>query len=452
MSKVYIFGAGPTGLTLAWIYSQKGFQVTVYERWKAAGGSWAAKWTEDGEFTHHSPQILSTAYVNTFRIWNEMGIDKSKFLQPYKSSWRDAINMNTRELLLMAVAYLKYATGVLENTTVQEYFKSSNLSKEAEKSLVDLCYLVDGVPPSKMTMDEIFGVFDQTFFYSTMEMKEASDSPNGFATLVQQRLEENGVKFVFNASLYDLSYTAGRIHATGRMTYDKKERFLVTATGDDHVILTMDPSSLINVINRSDSKIQNNWGIDLTDFLADGVYYSLSIQFHFDEPWLPELSEATKRGSSTPWGIICVQVPDTIAPSSLTSTILNLSHVRGLEPEQIKIEAWRQIKEANPYFPEPSNITFGIGSTFDGEWNFDMSAAVRTTQGSLTPTGDIKNLHIVGPVNDRRFKATTMEAAVESAILFSGDSVKQSVTLSAVIIFFIVITIVFATAIMVAKN
>lgn len=454
MKRVYIFGAGPTGLTLAWIYSSRGYEVTVYERWKAAGGSWAAKWTEDGDFTHHSPQILSTAYVNTFAIWKEMGIDRSKFLTPYKSSWRDALNLGVIDLGLMGTAYLQYATGTLANTTVEDYFSSTIISEEARQSLYTLCYLVDGVPPSKMTMDELFGVFDQTFFYSTMEMKEASDADNGFAELAQKRLEKEGVKFVFNASLSNIRYANDRITATGKMTYDNTQRFFVSPTEEDHLILTIDPSSLIDVLSHSDESVRNNWGIDLTRWLKDGIYYSLSIQFHFDEPWLPELSDETKRGASTPWGIICIQVPSSVAPSTLSSTILNLWHVRRLQPEQVKWEAWRQIRDANPNLPEPSHITFGEGSTYDqyGDWNFDMSAAVRTTQGSLPATGKIPNLHIVGPVNDRRFKATTMEAAVESAILFTGGIVRPSVTLSAVILYLIIVIFVCVTAFVFANE
>jgi hypothetical protein len=441
MSKVIIFGAGPTGMTLAWLYSRRGFNVTVYEKWKGGGGSWATKWTDDGYFTHHSPQVLATSYVNTFNIWNEMGIDTSRFLTNADTSWIDSLkNISPSDFVKLAIPYLRYASGTLPNITVEKYFEDSDLTREATKSLLDLCYLAEGVPPSVMTMDEIYGVFDQNIFYKTMEMKEATDSPNGYATLMQERLEAEGVKFVWETSLLKLK-EGGVAHLERN-----GNTFNVTAGEDDHMIIAIDPGNLIDVIERSDPNIQNNWGVDLPRFLRDGLYHSLSIQFHFDEPWLPKLASDTNRGSDTQWGIICVQVPNTIAPSSLSSTILNLSHVKGLSPQEIKTEAWRQIKKANPYFPEPFKTTFGEGATYNGAtgvWSFDMSAAAITVNGELAATGNIKNLHIVGPLNNRRFKATTMEAAVESAILFSGGSVQHSLTLSSVIIFLLIVIVIF---------
>ena len=72
---IYICGAGPTGLSLAWLLKNRGIDIVIIEKSKIAGGSWATKYTKTGLPTQHSPQVFSTSYLNTLKMWEEMGIE-----------------------------------------------------------------------------------------------------------------------------------------------------------------------------------------------------------------------------------------------------------------------------------------------------------------------------------------------------------------------------------------
>lgn len=428
MSAVHIFGAGPTGLTLAWIYGKQGRKVTVYEKYDKVGGSWAAKWTKDGKFTHHSPQILSTAYVNTFDLFEEMGIDKDLFLIPYASSWKD-MDIEILDYVVLGYAYIDFIFRGLDNVTVSEYFRG-RLSDKGVKEIRGLCYLLDGVPPSVMTVGELFGAFDQTIFYSTLEMSRASDDVDGMGRLWHKELLDIGVSFQFGEEL-------GKIDHVGSddLIVTTSKRSLHVSSCDE-VILAMDPASLVKILDRSPS-VSPNWGSNWRNHLQGGIYNSLSVQFHLSKDY-GGLNSATQKGMSTDWDIICVQLPHSVTPGwvTLSATILDISHVEGMNEYMVKTEAWRQIRLANPNLPElPCDITIGEGTSFDnGKWKFDMSAYAHTTMGPFPSRGPIRNLSIVGPMNKRRFRATTMEAAVEAAKLFAGYPIRHSSTLSATII------------------
>jgi len=455
---VHIFGAGPTGMTLAWILSKKGKKVVLYEKYKEPGGTWTTKWlTDDNKkwFTQHSPQILSTAYVNTFDLWDEMGIDHEKFLQSYKSSWTD-MDTTFVDKLNLALSYFRYLfnESKYEKITVSDFFKGK-LSDKGIKSLTEICYLLDGVPPSIMTVNELFGSFDQTFFYSTMEMSKASGDDGGFAKLWCNKLIEKGVVIIANTTLDRLEDTG---EGTAVLAYTKEDSEPIKI--EDEIILALDPMGLYKVLNSSSDKIKDNWGgwDKLSNHILDGIYVSLSVQFHFEEGTDISVDKATKMGASTDWGIICVPVPLTVSKTpTLSSTILNMNayssvlnkNVDACSYNEVMEEAWRQIRQANPNLPDkPLDITIGSGTSRDEEsgWRFDLSSACRTTLGPLESRGKREKLSIVGPLNKRRFKPTTMEAAVESAKLFTGEEIRSSLPLSnaikcTIVIIFLIIVV-----------
>ena len=442
---VHIFGAGPTGMTLAWILSKRGKKVVIYEKYSEPGGTWTTKWLKDNNdaklFTQHSPQILSTAYVNTIDLWKDMGMDYRDFTIPYKSGWTD-MDTTFVDKLNLAWGYLRYLTNEnkYEKVLVSDYF-DGKLSDRGSKSLSEICYLLDGVPPTIMTVNELYGAFDQTYFYNTMEMSKASDDKEGFAKLWYDKLVENGVTFVLNTTLDRIENTDD----SGILAYTLEDPDPIKI--NDEVILALDPLGLHKILNNSSDEIKDNWGgwEKLSQHILEGLYVSLSIQFHFEVGTDISVSKATQMGASTDWGLICVPVPLSVSEKpTLSSTILNMNayssvlqkHVDSCSVEEVTQEAWRQIRQANPSLPEkPLDITIGSGTTWDEKngWKFDLSSASRTILGPLEARGKSNKLSIVGPLNRRRFKPTTMEAAVESAKLFTGEEIRGSLPLSNII-------------------
>jgi len=413
--KTIVFGSGPTGLALAWFLTKQGKKVTVIERNENAGGTWTTKWTKDGLFTHHSPQILSSAYINTFDMWKDMGIDSSKFLKKYDSGWNIS-NTTFKDKVILMLFFLSPG-----NSTVEIKLKPF-ISEAGWKDIEALCYLLDGVPPSIMTMDEFFGSLNQTAFYHTIEMTQSSG--DGFAGEITKKLSEKGVVFKFNSELKSLYYTkSGRIQAV----METGPPIIIQPT--DEMILTLDPQSLSRILRNSPLNISTNWGSNTLQIIEKGIYTSLSIQLHFGKNSMVELPKLT--GNETEWGIISIPIHDSISEmKTLSCSIINMNayssvlekHVRDCTSFEVENEVKRQIG-----IGEPMNVTFGNDSNWDSVngWTFTASSAAKTSLGDLKSKGEIPNMFIVGSLNYRDFKPTTMESATESAMLFAGIKIKK---------------------------
>lgn len=459
---IYIFGAGPTGLSLAWLLSKKGNRVTVIEKYNSAGGTWATRWTENDLFTQHSPQILTTAYINTIALWEEMGINYREFTKGYNAAWISLIlnNTSSSDKLKLVSTFLSYTfrKHYYEQLTVKQQFYN-NLSVNGWNAIVKVCYLLDGVPPDIMTVAELFGSFDQTVFYSTMEMKKASDDRKGFAQQWVDKLKKQGVKFRFNTSLKMLKIVQNTISV-----------YVQSKTTPEHIkieggkmILALDPLSLLKVLSVSDDSIKNNWGTwnKLYQHISRGIYISIGVQYHFSKNSEVKLKGSVKSGFGTEWGIICIKIPGEISEFFVIScSVINLDSystslkktVRECNPEEVKQEVWRQLVLINP-LPEYKYATLGtdVEWSLDNGWNFDISSACRTVQGPINSHGKRNDLAIVGPLNYRIFKPTTMEAAVETALRFVGGDVRHAITLSSIIRTFVFFIIVFVVAIIMVK-
>ena len=56
--KYVIVGAGPTGLSLAYVLANNGYEVDLIEKDTQLGGSWNAQWVEGKYFSESSPRVL----------------------------------------------------------------------------------------------------------------------------------------------------------------------------------------------------------------------------------------------------------------------------------------------------------------------------------------------------------------------------------------------------------
>ena len=444
---IYIFGSGPTGLALAWLLSKDhNKKIFVIEKYKSAGGTWTTRWTDDKLFTQHSPQVFSNSYINTIKLWEDMGINYKDFTDVTKSEWKKLLMKHTSftDKLEFILGYLKYMFNEkhYNDVTVSEYF-NNKISTSGWDVIKRLCYILDGVPPSIMTMTEFYGSFDQNYNSSILEMTKSSD--NGFVQQWVNKLKEKGVKFLFNTSVEKLSYK------------DEIVAYIKNGSGGEiselrgNVLLALDPLSLLKVLDVSDDTVKNNWGNWnlISTKISKGIYTSLPLQFHFKDGI--NVHEIT--GFKTDWNITCVIIPLTASPlRTISCSIMDMNAYSTLlkkkvyecNPDEVKQEGWRQILEANPNLPQTPIITIGTDVSWNeiSGWSYDISAASRTVLGSLPSYGKIDNLAIIGPLNYRKYKPTTMEAAVESALRFTGNYVRTYKTLSSFLKIIIVLIII----------
>jgi len=432
---------GPTGLSLAWLLGNGNVKnkIVLYEKGSVVGGTWAAKWKQIGDkylFTHHSPQIIAS-YVNTFKLWKDMGIDKTDFLIKYDDGIGSLILNNTTLFdkfhLLVGYMYYILTPRLAKKKTIKNFFNLT-LSTKGWNTIYHFCYLTDGVPPSIMTLYEFYGLFDVTALNEIFEMSKPSD--DGFAKYWVNKLKETGnVSFKYNTKLNKIDNDKEGLKF--QIEFDGKSEDIKVLDGDK-LILSTDPKSLLSILSNSDENIKNNWGKwnVIQKQIGFGIYVSLSVQYHFQSGTTFKLPYPLKAGFGTDWDIICIKLPflDVLSCSVINqdaySKVLK-KPVKECNPEEVKLEVWRQLQQ-QVKLPNYTQVTIGKGTTWiEGKgWEFDISSSARTTMGPLEPVGNIRNLAIVNSMNPRDYPATTMESAVESALRFTDNKVLKPRKLS----------------------
>ena len=110
MDKIYdyvIVGAGPTGLTLAWLLSQYKKSVIIIEKEDYIGGCHGVK-RINGLFSEHGPRIYIDNYFNFKNILNDMNLKFNDLFTPYKFGINDITSYGFKNLSLYEVFILLY--------------------------------------------------------------------------------------------------------------------------------------------------------------------------------------------------------------------------------------------------------------------------------------------------------------------------------------------------------
>ena len=71
IKKVYIIGAGPSGLVSALEFLNKGVDVEIFEQSKHIGGM-CRTWKEDNYLLDTGPHIYHTPDIELQRYWNDL--------------------------------------------------------------------------------------------------------------------------------------------------------------------------------------------------------------------------------------------------------------------------------------------------------------------------------------------------------------------------------------------
>lgn len=434
-SRFVIFGAGPTGLTAAFLLktADPSSEVHVYEASDGPGGTWATRPVgEEKRFTQHSPQVVTSSYVNAKRLFKAMpgcGPFLSHF-EEIKTGWLDLMwsSSSWKDVFQFANAFVFYMAhpGKQKQVTVEHHFKPL-LTPRAYDALHQMCYILDGVGPDTMTMTELMGTLDTNATSNLYLPKTTSQDPDGFVQSWFRALQSIGVVFHFGARLD--SFSAGEIKCSDSTVVD-------CSCPKTQVVLAMDPINLVKVLDHPDTTLRENWGpyqSVIRPRLTRGLYVSLSVTLAFERP-LGELPAECEYGFSTAWNIIAI--PLEVAPKRtiMSCAILDLDAVsqvgpvagkalRDCSPEEVKQEVWRQLSECTVFPENPKSIDIGTHANWDKvarEWTFSASSSSQSVLGHVDPYGHRSDIAIVGPINQRSFPPTTLEAAVESAYLFAA--------------------------------
>ena len=98
MKSISVFGGGIAGLTVAHELSEKGFDVTVYEKDEFLGGMAKSKRNVDNIPTEHSWRGYNTGfYVNCLDILKRIPIQKECFTEDFNSYTIEEIQKHNKE-------------------------------------------------------------------------------------------------------------------------------------------------------------------------------------------------------------------------------------------------------------------------------------------------------------------------------------------------------------------
>ena len=437
MSYDYIIvGAGPVGLTLAWLFSHRhqNKKIVVIDREDDIGGCHRVR-RYQGLFTEHGPRIYSNIYLNMTQILGDMGIPFDQIFTPYNFSSGSISSdiltkLSIREITLLGIEYFKLIFNPIygQTTAVADFLQAHNFSAESRDLLNRVCRLTDGAGIDRYTMFELLSGFDQHVFYSFMQPRQPND--RGLFAIWRTKLKSIGVDFMLNTTVNKVNYDhthPGHVLGVNIQSGNGSHDLLAP-----NVILALPPNPVAKILRGL------TWnGIDLTRF-GQASQYAINIPIVFH--WNKKLILPKVWGfPSTDWGVVSILLSDythfdepqsqTVITTCITLTDTPSSKTRKTanqtaDKNTLIDEVFRQLSDVYGGLPTPTAAILSpeMYRGGDEKWQSTDTAFVLTPAGGFIReqrNKEIKGLYWVGTHNGNSYyHFTSMESAVTNALAF----------------------------------
>ena len=426
-----IIGAGPSGLSLAYLLKKNGYDVTLIEKENEIGGCHKVK-RVGGYFTEHGPRIYLNNYLTTISLLNDMKIDFNQLFTPYKFQLsniggQSLSHFTLKEMFLLTINYLLFSINKkhTRQITMAEFMDKNNFTNDAKDYVDRLCRLTDGAGSDRYTLYEFYELMNQNMLYTVYQPKIANDK--GLFKLWRNKLEEIGVNILLNTKV-------------DKLVLNDKEttiKSVITNKGEikgDKFILALPPDNIIKILeNSGDNRIRNSFG-NFNDFQiwteqTEYITY-VPITFHWKKKIdLPKIYGFPK----TSWGLAFIVLSDymdmsnepskTLISSAITITNKKSEKTGKTADEsnygELLDEALRQLMISFPDLPKPDKIILSPGvKRIGNKWYSTDEAFVLTKNGYMDNRSKlINNLYNVGTQNGKsNYAFTSMESAVQNAV------------------------------------
>jgi Flavin containing amine oxidoreductase len=435
-----IIGGGPCGLTLA-TYSPG--NVCLVEKESSLGGCHRVRRDGANAFGEHGPRLYNDCYVNVKAVLSDIGLNWDEIFTPYSFSpehidakhWYSALTF--REISIISLHYLIFtfidATHG-KNISMDDLCEAHNFRKSSKQYINQVCLFSDGGDITRYSLLEFLSGFDQ-HWQQFREPRQALDT-SLFAHW-ETTLRSWGVDIRKNSTVSRITYDPQTLTATG----------IQLASGEllnaSRIILAIPPMPLFELLRAS-----NITEPDLEGFAHATAYHEyLNVCLHFPPEVTPLFPNEQHIGiTSTPWGLIYIDYSTTIGEtekSSIVSVGISRLDVPGLVTgktanECTQDEVIREILAQIPIADEKKqrlrhvNFSSGLKRTETG-WDDDddaFFAAVHTTSLPFT-LRSLKRCYTVGCHNKQStYNFTSMESAVQNALVFLGKPRLYSSTVS----------------------
>lgn len=431
--KYVIVGGGPTGLSLAHVLANNGYEVDIIERDSQLGGSWNSQWKEGKYFSENSPRVLIYSNINVQNFFYNIGMQD----EDYGSIYGNILQSNKKvgDFLKESFTfsdYMIFLWGVINykafktDMTMQEWMDNNNLSEPAKNALRILTITICDLPENTHVND-FFAAVGVT---SIKQFKE----PNKWHQIIEDQFS-----FMKNVNVYksteviNLSGTKESIDGAvcknlvnGKVKLIKGDRF----------ILACQSSGISNIIKNSNTWVKNNWtSYDWMRSWSDTTYYSgIGFQLHFREKL--KFPNQWCWSCKDDWTIIMLPVSDWLTTKSkdpLINTVWSAcvvdmdtksKHINKTanecSREELIEECVRQIRNSDSSVPVPYKTTMSDGLIrLNNKWKSKNTGFTRKKNGYLPMQGNISNLFALGCFTEGNIDGiATIGSALNSSVKF----------------------------------
>lgn len=403
-----IVGAGPAGLTLAWLLRDQ--KPIILEKETQIGGCHSVRRGPNGEFSEHGPRVYSSTYVTTKKLLNTMGVEFEDLFVPYKFSpgsigSKTLLSLSFSELFQLAIAYFwsSITPAYYKSMSMKDF--SSNFSESTIDYFDRLCRLTDGAGLETYNVYKFLQLVNQNVGYQFYQPRKPNDV--GLFKVWGDALKKAGVEIITGAEVLKCIVRDNK--CTG---VEARIGQTVSTFTSDLVILALPPRQLSKIC--SDGVFTPKSGRPLSEWSQDNSYIDyITITYS----WNRMLDMKSKWGfPSTKWGIASVVLSDyfeDVRGTLISAGITNVdAGARGLPDNELIEKTFHQLKEVYPELPQYDSAI--IGSRLGQETAYIQSSKDPST---LPQSGTIVGLYNVGTQNGKsKYAFTSMETAVVNAV------------------------------------
>jgi hypothetical protein len=458
-----IVGAGPCGLTLAYIINQyrPDKKILLMDRERALGGCHRVRRVggDTNMFTEHGPRIYLDNYLVFRQILNELGTDFYHEFVRYHQQFMNASvikELGFSEILSFVMAYIKHFVNEDSGRKVilDDWMRENGFSNKIRDLIDRACRVTDGAGADRYTLWEFLELLNQNALYTVHQPKLPTDQ--GFIKKWVDHLgKQPGITIWNGVEAQKLLSHGGKVTGIISRGLDGTE-FRVNGS---IFLLAIPPKYLIKLLADSGEyrvfdcaskqrgkKIKTmNWNqlvrweeaCRYLNFIPI-TYHWVGKKFNTEDIW--------GMTDNTDWGIVFIVLSDYMKfPQSSSKTVISIAVTRPFVvsrvtkktanqsdmPELLK-EVFRQMSQVFPKIlnqpPDQQLISPGVYRGENGTWDTLDTAFQLTTVGfGPRESTRYRNLYSVGSHNGKsKYGFTSAEAAIQNAVNLCHTIIPES--------------------------
>jgi NAD(P)-binding Rossmann-like domain len=436
-----IVGAGPSGLTTAWLLSKYGYSSLIIEKESTIGGCHRVI-RVNNKFTEHGPRVYSSTYQMFITLLNDMGIDFYNLFTEYNFSissigQTSINNMSFSELYHLFIAYLRilFNPSYGKEISMATFMNQNNFTEKTKDYIDRLCRLTDGADSKKYTLFQFLQLFNQQILYKLYQPNAPNDE-GLFKHMYSALMHTNKIDILCSHNVIKINSIESSIESIDIVDIMTKQLSNIKTR---NLILAIPPKPLVKLINHSRDMLNPFTEIkDLDVWAEQNSYFDyITITYHWNSRiMLPK----TWGFPKSDWGVVFIVLSDYFKDNNMIiSTAITLpdkisNHNKKTanqcsRSELIK-ETFQQLKLS---FPQIQEYDHGIISPTiyfaDNKWRNKDTAFVITPNAQYikSKSSVYTNLYTIGTHNGNSlYNFTSLESAVSNAFKFIHTIIPES--------------------------